>query len=196
MRQFLALISVLFVAGLLAVAPASCAMAAGAPTASSAAADGDSPDAYLLGPGDQLKLYVYGEADMSGGTYLVDGLGEVSLPLIGLVHAAGLSKTQVEQAVADKYRAGYLNDPKVNIEIVAFRPFYILGEVQKPGLYPFTHGLTVMAAVATAEGFTYRADKHKVYVKGEGEKLEHQFPLSSGTPVHPGDTIRIGERFF
>ena len=198
MRSILALFLVLALTGAgacLTGLPAGAALAAEA-AAPASASDADNPDAYLLGPGDQLKLYVYGETDISGSTYLVDGLGFVSLPLIGQVHVAGQTKTQVEQAVTQKYRAGYLNDPKVNIEITAFRPFYILGEVQKPGEYPFTHGLTVMAAVATAEGFTYRANKHKVYVKAEGEKVEHQLPLTSGTPVHPGDTIRIGERFF
>jgi polysaccharide export outer membrane protein len=201
MRLIRTLIPAALTAGLiigLAGLPAAAAVAATTAAVSSASAgnDADNPDAYILGPGDQLKLFVYGEADISGQTYLIDGLGFVSLPLIGQVHVGGMTKGQVEQAVTEKYHAGYLNDPKVNIEIVAFRPFYILGEVQKPGEYPFTHGLTVMAAVATAEGFTYRANKHKVYVKHEGQKLEQALPLTSATPVMPGDTIRIGERFF
>ena len=196
MRQIAPLVSAVLLAGVLACLSGAPVMAAPASAGPPAATNTGGADAYALGSGDKLKLYVYGETDISGGEYLVDGLGFVSLPLIGQVHVAGLTKTAVEQIVTDKYHAGYLNDPKVNIEIINFRPFYILGEVQKPGEYPYTNGQTVMSAVATAGGFTYRANTHKVYVKPAGQSKDQVLPLDSGTPVHPGDTIRIGERFF
>ena len=84
----------------------------------------------------------------------------------------------------------------MSIEVLEYRPFFILGEVMKPGEYPYTNGLTVLNAVATANGFTYRADTHKVYIRRANSTAEQQYQLSTSTPVEPGDTIRIGERFF
>lgn len=91
---------------------------------------------------------------------------------------------------------GYLRDPRVSAEVLNFRPFYILGEVQEPGEYPFTNNLTVLNAVATAGGFTYRAAKDRVYIKRNGADTEQREPLTATTRVWPGDTIRIGERLF
>ncbi len=82
------------------------------------------------------------------------------------------------------------------MEVLNYRPFYILGEVNKPGEYPYTNGLTVMNAVATAEGFTYRANTKRVFIKRADTSEEQEYPLNSTTPVAPGDTIRVAERFF
>ena len=90
----------------------------------------------------------------------------------------------------------FLKDPRVSAEVLTFRPFYILGEVDKPGTYPYTSGLTVLNAVATAGGFTYRADKRNVWIKHNGETSEVKGELTPSTTDAPGDTIRIGERFF
>jgi len=120
----------------------------------------------------------------------------VSFPLIGDVPAAGLTIPELQKAIETKLADGYLKEPKVSAEVLNYRPFYILGEVMKPGEYPYTSGLTVLNAVATAEGFTYRADTHKVYIKRATSLGEHEGPLTTATPVEPGDTIRIGERFF
>lgn len=155
------------------------------------AQDGD----YLLGSSDKVRVTVYGEPTLSG-EFFVTGSGMVSLPLIGEVKAAGLSLRQFQDAVQKSLSDGYLKEPRVSAEVLTFRPFYILGEVTKPGTYPYTSGLTVLNAVATAGGYTYRADKKQVFVKRNGATEETKMELTPSVTVAPGDTIRIGERFF
>jgi protein involved in polysaccharide export with SLBB domain len=150
---------------------------------------------YKLGPADKLRVNVFGEEALTG-EFLVGGSGKVSLPLIGEVQAAGLTIAQFQEEIAVALRQGYINEPRVSAEVLNYRPFYILGEVNKPGEYPYTNNLTVLNAVATAEGFTYRADTRRVYIKRADVAGEQVFPLNTGTQVAPGDTIRIGERFF
>lgn len=175
-------------------APNSAAVVASLPSPARpmAVADGD---AYRLGTGDQVRVTVFGEPDLSG-TFSVDGSGEMALPLIGEMTVASLTLREFEGLVDERLRAGYLKEPKVSAEVVSFRPFYILGEVEKPGTYPFQSGLTVLNAVATAEGFTYRANQRHVFIRRAGDENEAKVPLTSTTQVQPGDTIRIGERFF
>jgi polysaccharide export outer membrane protein len=150
---------------------------------------------YLLGAGDKVRVTVYGEPTLSG-EFFVTGSGLMSLPLIGELKAGGLTVGQFQEVVQKSLSDGYLKEPRVSAEVLTFRPFYILGEVEKPGTYPYTAGLTVLNAVATAEGFTYRADKKNVYIKHNGETAEVKSALTPSTQVAPGDTIRIGERFF
>ncbi|WP_417484386.1 polysaccharide biosynthesis/export family protein [Maricaulis salignorans] len=150
---------------------------------------------YRLGAGDQLRIIVFGEDDLSG-EFVVDGRGTVSLPLIGEIDAGGLTPREFQQAFAAALRDGYLNDPRVSVEVINFRPYYILGEVEAAGEYPFSDGLTVMNAVATAGGFTYRANRRVVFIRHAGSDQEIEVPLLAVTEVQPGDTIRIGERFF
>lgn len=150
---------------------------------------------YRLGAGDKLRITVFGEDTLSG-EYLVPGEGNIAFPLIGDVKATGLTVDELQKEVEDKLRDGYLKDPHVSVEVLNYRPFYILGEVMKPGEYPYTNGLTVLNAVATANGFTYRADTRKVYIKRADAPRELEYQLKTTTPVEPGDTIRIGERFF
>ncbi len=120
----------------------------------------------------------------------------MSLPLVGDIPAAGKTAREFGAAVEIALKDGYIKEPKVSVEVLTYRPFYILGEVMKPGEYPYTNSLTVLNAVATAEGFTYRADTKKVFIKRANENEERPYPLTTTTPVAPGDTIRIGERFF
>lgn len=150
---------------------------------------------YHLGSGDKVRIIVFGEESLTG-EFFLSSAGTVSFPLIGDVPAAGLTIPELQKAIETKLADGYLKEPKVSAEVLNYRPFYILGEVMKPGEYPYTSGLTVLNAVATAEGFTYRADTHKVYIKRATSLGEHEVPLTTATPVEPGDTIRIGERFF
>ncbi|MDG2530406.1 polysaccharide biosynthesis/export family protein [Caulobacter endophyticus] len=167
-----------------------------APVAPSMAAPAGAVDPdYQLGSGDKVRVTVFGEPTLSGEFY-VTGSGLVSLPLLGEIKAAGLSVRQFQEAVETALRNGYLKQPRVSAEVLNFRPFYILGEVSKPGTYPYTSGLTVQNAVATAGGYTYRADKNKVYIKRLGEEKETKMELTPSTQVAPGDTVRIGERFF
>lgn len=151
--------------------------------------------AYRLGADDKIRVITFGEDSLSG-EFLVSGAGKVSLPLVGEVQAAGLTLPEFQKEVETALKEGYLKDPHVSVEVLTYRPFYILGEVQKPGEYPYTNGLTVLNAVATANGFTYRANTKKVFIKRADSQTEEEYPLTSMTPVAPGDTIRIAERFF
>lgn len=153
------------------------------------------PAGYRLGPGDKVRVIVYGELDLTG-EYFVSDTGTVSLPLIGDLRVSGLALDQFKDDVEGAYKKGYLKDPSVSVEVLNYRPFYILGEVNKPGEYPYVNALTVLNAVATAEGFTYRANTRVVFIKHAREKVEHKEKLPSNAAVEPGDTIRIAERFF
>ena len=150
---------------------------------------------YTLSSGDQVKITVFGQTDLSG-QFEVDGAGTISMPLIGQVNVEGITVPQLETRISGLLADGYLIDPQVSAEVANYRPFYILGEVRNPGEYPFTNGLTVMEAVASAGGFTYRARKNIVYVRGAEAGAEESVALTATTPVRPGDTLRIGERIF
>ncbi|MDB5429089.1 MAG: periplasmic protein involved in polysaccharide export [Caulobacter sp.] len=152
------------------------------------------PSDYVLGPGDKLRLIVFGEETLSG-EFVIASNGTVALPLIGDVQAAGLTVRDFQGKVEDELRKGYLRDPRVSAEVLNYRPFYILGEVNKPGEYPYTNGLTVLNAIATAGGFTYRAKTNKAYIRRANETSERAYDMSSVLTVAPGDTIRIAERF-
>ena len=151
---------------------------------------------YRLGAGDKVRIIVFGEESLTGEYLVPGGAGKISFPLVGDVTAGGLTVGQLEKELVDALSDGFLKQPRVSIEVLEYRPFFILGEVMKPGEYPYTNGLTVLNAVATANGFTYRADTHKVYIKRATDSGEQQYQLTTSTPVEPGDTIRIGERFF
>ena len=153
------------------------------------------PLEYHLGSADQVRVIVYSEQSLSG-DFLVSGNGKVSLPLIGEVQAAGLTVRAFQEEIQNALKDGYLKDPRVAVEVLNYRPYYILGEIDKPGQYPYVNDLTVINAVATAGGFTYRANKGRVYIKHIGDQKEHTYPLTSTATVSPGDTIRIGERLF
>lgn len=150
---------------------------------------------YKLGTGDRLRLIVFGEDNLSG-EFIVNGSGNVSLPLIGEIRAENKSTTELKDSIESALANGYLKQPRINIELLNYRPFYVLGEVETSGEYPYLEGMTVLNAVATAGGFTYRANKKVVYIKRPGATSEQQFALTATTPVQPGDTIRIGERLF
>ena len=164
-----------------------------APAASTAAVGANAN--YRLGTGDKLRVIVFGETSLSG-EFVISDTGEIAFPLIGNVHAAGLSVQQFEDALRTRLADGYLRDPRVSAEVEDYRPFYILGEVQKPGEYPYTNGLTVLNAVATAGGFTYRANTKLATIRHAGASKEAPVKLTAVTPVGPGDTIVIRERFF
>lgn len=150
---------------------------------------------YRLGSGDKLRINVFGEDALSG-EFVVNDAGQVSFPLIGTINAAGLTVPQLQRAIEAKLADGYVKQPRVAAEVLNYRPFFILGEVNKPGEYPYSVGMTVVNAVARAEGFTYRADKRNVYIKRSGSEKEEEFRLTTTLKVQPGDTIRIKERFF
>ena len=158
-----------------------------------AAPDGDGAGAeYRLGPGDKVNMKVFGDEALSG-AYQMDGRGMFSVPLIGNVEANGLSKGELENTLRTKLRR-YLNDPRVAVEIESYRPFYIIGEVQKPGSYPYVNGMTVINAVAIAGGFTYRAKEDAFAIRRGGDRTSVEGRQM--TQVQPGDVIVVRERFF
>ncbi len=150
---------------------------------------------YVLGSGDNLRIIVFGEDSLTG-QFTVAGNGRLSFPLIGDVQAAGKTVQQLRDEITTALADGYIKDPKVSAEVMTFRPYYVLGEVEKPGQYPYVSGITVMNAVATAGGFTYRANNHSVFIKKANEIVEHKVPLNDALELAPGDTLRVGERYF
>ena len=154
-----------------------------------------SAESYILGPNDRIRLKVYGEPDITG-EYEISNSGQVSIPLAGHIKAAGATTRQLEKSIASALAKGIVRDPRVNVEIAQYRPYYILGEVKKSGEYPYRHGLTVLDAVASAGGFTYRANENKVFLRRAGAGVEETLPLDAPVPVYPGDNIRIPERYF
>lgn len=152
-------------------------------------------DSYKLGAADKLRITIFGEEDLSG-EFEVDGTGILALPLIGNIQAGGKDVRTLEEDITQTYSNGYLVNPRVNVEVLNFRPFFILGEVKKPGSYPYVNGLTVLNAVALAEGFTHRARTDRVViVRGKGKEKE-EIEAEEDHPVLPGDLIRVTERFF
>lgn len=150
---------------------------------------------YRLGPSDKVRLIVFGEPDLSG-EFSVNARGQLSLPLLGEVDADGLSVEELRKKITDGLSEGYIVGARVAAEVVEFRPYYILGEVDEPGEYPYSSGMSVIKAVAAAGGFTYRANKSAVYIKRATSDEEVKYKMSSKLVVLPGDVVRVGERFF
>jgi polysaccharide biosynthesis/export protein len=150
---------------------------------------------YTLGVDDKVRIIVFNEETLSG-EFIVSSNGMLSLPMIGDVPASGRRTRDVIKDVQARLADGYLKDPRVSMDVLTFRPYYILGEVGKAGEYPYSNGMTVLNAVAQAEGFTYRANRSKVFIKHNGSSIEAREDLTPGLRVSPGDTIRIGERYF
>ena len=150
---------------------------------------------YQLGSGDLLKVTVFNQEDLSG-EYTVNGSGQISLPLIGTINAKNLTAKQVEQGIADKLKPDYLLNPRVSVQVLNYRPFYILGEVKEPKSYPYVDGMTYLNAVAIAGGYTYRAKKDHVLVIRMNDPQKRELTLNMDEKVLPGDVIHVEERFF
>lgn len=150
---------------------------------------------YRLGPTDRLSITVYGEDEFSR-EYVVSPLGSISLPLIGEVKAIGLTSDELRRDIEQRLGSGFINKPSVTLVVTGFRDYFILGEINKPGEYPYSAGLTVIQAVAAAEGFTYRAARRYVFLRHAGEETETRVLLKPNMKVRPGDTLRLGERYF
>jgi polysaccharide biosynthesis/export protein VpsN len=187
--------SVALVGAVVLSAPATAQTVGDAQTVPAAAAAPPKPYDYVLGSGDVLRIIVFGEATLTG-EFTVAGNGILSFPLIGDVQASGKTVEEVRDEITAGLQDGYIKDPKVSAEVLTFRPYFILGEVQKPGEYPYRDRITVMNAIATAGGFTYRANQSYVFVKPSDGSTERKERLNDLLSVAPGDTIRIAERFF
>src|SRR5579862_4005035 len=136
----------------------------------------------ILAAGEKINVIVYGETSLSG-DYLIDPSGYVSLPLAGTVKAAGFTPAQLQENLEKQFGSKYLTNPKVTVEVVEFRPFYILGEVEKPGAYPYAGGLTVLSAIAIAGGTTYRAKTSEVLIQHLGEDHMREYDLVGPVPI-------------
>jgi polysaccharide export outer membrane protein len=151
---------------------------------------------YHLDVGDKVKVTVYGESDLSG-DFQIDGSGNVGLPMIGEVHAAGMTTEDFAGTVRNKLKTGhFLINPRVSAEVTNYRPFTILGEVNKHGEYPYENGMSVLNAVALAGGWTYRANESTVYVRHKGSTREEAVGADDKSLINPGDTVRVVERIF
>lgn len=150
---------------------------------------------YRLGAGDQVRVTVFGNEDLSG-NFTVDGSGFVALPLVGNVEASGISLEEFKYNVISALRPDYLKNPNVSVEVSRYRPFYIIGEVKRPGSYSFVHGMTVINAVALAGGYTRRAREDKPVIIRGSERAKIKQYVEPDTVVLPGDVIEIPERFF
>ena len=166
----------------------------GTSAADGAAATRLSAPAYTLDSGDRIRVVIFRHEDLSG-EFELDGSGSFAMPLIGTVSAAGLTTRQLEDRIATKLKDGYLVDPQVSIEVLNYRPFFILGEVNTPGQYPYASGMSVINAVALAGGFTYRAKEDAVEIQRGGSGAP-SVVVTADTPILPGDIIRVPERFF
>ena len=160
------------------------------------AAAGSPGDSNKLGPNDRVRITVFGQPTLTG-EYTLDGNGVLAFPLIGNVPADGSTTIQLQQAIAAKLEPDFLVNPNVSAEIVTRRPFYVIGEVQKPGNYPYVTDMTAVNAIAMAGGFTRRAKKNDFYIRrldkdGKMVRIE----ANSGTVLQAGDTLEVRERLF
>jgi protein involved in polysaccharide export with SLBB domain len=159
------------------------------------AAPAQQPD-YRLGPGDRLRVIVFGQKDMTG-EFAVDGTGMLSFPLIGQIKAGGLTAEGLEHEITNKLKPDYLRDPKVSVVVLTYRPFYIVGEVKTPGSYAYVTGMSVINAVALAGGFTYRAKESSFYLdRSAKDGKKTRIDAGPETQVQPGDVITVRERYF
>ena len=150
---------------------------------------------YQLGPGDKLVISVFNQEDLTG-EYSINGAGRFFMPFIGNVDAKGLTITELTDLIVNKLKPDYLLNPRVSIEVLNFRPFYIIGEVKEPNSYPYVEGMTYLNAVAIAGGYTYRAKKGYAMVRRNEDQDGKEQKVDMTSSVMAGDIIRIVERMF
>ena len=151
--------------------------------------------AYKLDAGDKLRVVVYGQEGLTN-TYAIDAGGSITMPLIGSVPARGRTPAALAAEIAGRLRNGFIREPSVAVEIESYRPFFILGEVAAPGQYPYVPNMAVESAVAIAGGFSPRARRDRVTLTHTDASGTGRFVVPPGTPIGPGDTVLVGERWF
>ena len=151
--------------------------------------------AYRLDAGDKLRVVVYGQEGLTN-TYAIDAGGSITMPLIGAVPARGRTPAGLAAEISGKLRNGYIRDPSVAVEVETYRPFFILGEVAAPGQYPYVPNMSVESAVAIAGGFSPRAQRDRVTLTHTDNAGLSRAVVPLGTPLSPGDTVLVGERWF
>jgi polysaccharide biosynthesis/export protein len=151
---------------------------------------------YRLGSGDQVRIITFGEDQLTG-EFRVDDQGQLGLPLLGSVKAAGLTTQELDQSIADKLRSkNLLRDASVSVEVLAYRPIYVLGEVARPGEYPYRPGMTMLTCVALAGGFTYRAVEDYADVVRTTDNKAVEGKIRPNSFIAPNDVIRVFQRRF
>ena len=163
--------------------------------ATSPAAAEERQDEYRIGAADTLDITVFGHDDLSS-EVLVDGSGRISLPLLGQVDAGGKTIAELQAQVTEVLDRDFIVEPRVSIEVTNYRPFYILGQVNKPGSYSYVEGMTVRMAVALAGGFTRRAREGSVVVIRAGDPVRDSIDAELDDRLFPGDTIEVERRLF
>ena len=150
---------------------------------------------YRLGPNDRTRIIVYGQPNLTG-EFVLDGNGNLAFPLIGNVPASGMTPTELQRTIAAKLDPDYLHNPSVSVEVASRRPFYVVGEVQKPGSYPYVTDMTLLNAIATAGGQTYRANMGRFYIKRQVDGQVVRVAATQESRLQPGDTVVVRERYF
>lgn len=150
---------------------------------------------YRLAVGDRVKVTVFGQEDLSG-EFDVSGSGDIVMPLIREVPARDRTVAELQAAIVAALSPNYVKNPRVSVDVLSYRPIYIIGEVTTPGGYPYANGMTVVNAIAVAGGFTYRARKSKITIQREEAGDVVKVAAALDTPVKPGDVIEVPERFF
>jgi polysaccharide export outer membrane protein len=156
----------------------------------------ESDSKYTLDSGDVITIRVFGEDELSFEEIRLTDAGTISYPFIGEIRASGKTAAELEKIIATALRADYLVDPKVSVRIIAYREFYVNGEVKSPGGYPYQPGLTIRKAVALAGGFSDWASKSKIYVIREDDPERKPQRATIDTLVMPGDIVTVEQSLF
>lgn len=150
---------------------------------------------YRLGSGDKIEINIFGGDNMTG-VYTVNGAGFISVPLVGNIYVRSLTINELQEKLVSELKPDYLLNPQVNIQVLNYRPFYIIGEVSNPGSYPYVDGMSYLNAVAIAGGFSYRAKTNYVLVIRRDDPKQKEQKITIDKGVLPGDIIRVDERLF
>jgi polysaccharide export outer membrane protein len=150
---------------------------------------------YKLGPNDRTRIIVFGQPSLTG-EFVLDGNGVLAYPLIGNVDARGMTPSQLQTTISQKLDQDWIKNPSVSVEVSTRRPFYVVGEVQKPGSYPYVTDMNVLNAIATAGGESYRANMHEFWIKRKQDGRIVRVEANQETTLQPGDTVVVRERFF
>lgn len=150
---------------------------------------------YQLGSGDRINISVFGQDDLSMEIRLPD-VGTINYPFLGELKLVGMTAAEVESLIYEGLLGDYLVNPSVSVAIVEYRPFFIDGEVKRPGGYPYQPGLSVNKAAALAGGYTERANRDKITIVRETDGQQFEFSVSVTDMIQPGDIVTVNQRFF
>ncbi len=153
-------------------------------------------DDYRLNAGDTIRIYVYGESDLTFERLLIGQNGRISYPFLGELTVAGLTAGGVQEKLVEGLKPDYLVDPRISVSIVKYRPFFVNGEVKSPGGVDFQPGLTLRKAIALAGGFTDRANRREFLLVSDSDEERREVEVGLDYRVQPGDIITVQDTFF